>query len=57
MLSRTSDLEAAENDVYLSQTGEARLTVLTASYKRKHGACRAEIEGYVSAYTYITRAM
>ncbi len=30
------------------------LTVLTASHERKHDACRAEIGGCVTDYTYIS---
>ena len=32
-----------------------RLTVQTAGHERKHNACRAEIGGCVSGYTYISR--
>ena len=32
-----------------------RLTVLTAGHERKHNACRADIGGCVSGYTYISR--
>ncbi len=31
------------------------MTVLTAGHERKHNACRAEIGGCVSGYTYASR--
>jgi len=37
------------------QTVGARLTVPPAGHERKHKACRAEIGGCVSGYTYISR--
>jgi len=36
-------------------TIRARLTVPTAGHERKHNACRAEIGGCVSGFTYISR--
>jgi len=36
-------------------TVRARLTVPTAGHERKHNACRADIGGCVSGYTYISR--
>jgi len=36
-------------------TVRARLTVPTAGHERKHNACRADIGGCVSGYTYIRR--
>ena len=36
-------------------TIRARLTVPTAGHERKHNACRAEIGGCVSGYTYISK--
>ena len=49
-VSRTSILEAAEKDLHLLQSGQGRLTVLTAGHEHKYDACRAEI-GCVSDYT------
>jgi len=36
-------------------TVRARLTVLMAGHESKHNACRVEIGGCVSDYTYISR--
>jgi hypothetical protein len=37
----------------LSLAVRSRLTVLTAGHERKHNACRAEVGGCESGYTYI----
>ncbi len=39
----------------LSPAVRSRLTVPTAGHERKHNACRAEVGGCVSGYTYIRR--
>ena len=37
---------------HLLLTVRTRLTVPTAGHKRKHNACRADVGGHVSGYTY-----
>jgi len=39
----------------LSLAARSRLKVLTAGHECKHNACRAEVGGCVSGYTYIRR--